>query len=71
MISFTFLGLELVIIIVARCINIFGLNFILKRFLKGKWVIKTRDLVIVAVGGTIRGSVAFALILTIQENKDN
>ena len=36
-----------------------------------KWTINRQELGIVAVGGTIRGSVAFALILTIQPNKDN
>ena len=50
---------------IARAINIFGLNFLFKKLMKNKWKIRTKDLGIVAVGGTIRGSVAFALILTI------
>lgn len=36
-----------------------------------KWRIRYKDLSIVAVGGTIRGSVAFALILTIEANQAN
>jgi hypothetical protein len=69
-ISLSFLGLQLGVCIIARCINIFGLNFIFRRLIK-KWTIDMKDLSIVAVGGTIRGSVAFALILTIEANKDN
>ena len=63
-ISLSFFGLELVICVIARCTNIFGLNLLFKAIMK-KWKISYQDLSIVAIGGTIRGSVAFALILTI------
>jgi NhaP-type Na+/H+ or K+/H+ antiporter len=56
--------------VIARIINIFGLNLIFKSCMK-KWRIRYKDLSIVAVGGTIRGSVAFALILTIEANQAN
>ena len=63
-ISLSFFGLEMLICFIARAINIFGLNFIFKKCMK-KWTISYQDLSIVAIGGSIRGSVAFALILTI------
>lgn len=56
--------------VIARSVNIFGLNLLFKALMK-KWTISYQDLSIVAIGGTIRGSVAFALILTMEENKDN
>lgn len=63
-ISIPFLLLQMVVCVIARIFNIFGLNLIFKSCMK-KWRIRYKDLSIVAVGGTIRGSVAFALILTI------
>ena len=69
-ISFSFFGLEMAICFISRSINIFGLNFIFKKCMK-KWVISYQDLSIVAIGGSIRGSVAFALILTLESNPDN
>lgn len=69
-ISFSFLGLELAIVVVARIITIFGISAICRRLMK-KWTITNKELSIVAVGGTIRGSVAFALILTIEPSATN
>lgn len=69
-ISFSFLGLELLIVIIARIITIFGISAICRRALK-KWTISNKELSIVAVAGTIRGSVAFALILTIEPSDTN
>ena len=65
-ISLSFLFLELAICIASRLLVIFGLSFIFKRFFKKKWKINNKDLAVVSVAGMIRGSVAFALILTIE-----
>lgn len=39
-----------------------------KLFYKHKWTVNNSELSIVSIAGTIRGSVAFALILTIESN---
>lgn len=36
---------------------------------KKKWTVSNNELSIVSIAGTIRGSVAFALILTIKDEK--
>jgi hypothetical protein len=64
-ISFTFIGLELLICIISRMTAIFGLSFIFKLYYKKKWTVSNSELAIVSIAGTIRGSVAFALILSI------
>ena len=63
--SYTFIILELVICMVARFIALFGLSFLVKLCYK-KWHVTWWELLIVTVAGIIRGSVAFALILTIE-----
>ena len=56
---------------ISRLIAIFGLSFIFKRIFKKKWKINNKDLAVVSVAGMIRGSVAFALILTIESDEHN
>jgi hypothetical protein len=62
--SISFLLLELVICVISRLTAIFGLTFLCKIFMK-KWNVSYYELAIISMAGTIRGSVAFALILTI------
>lgn len=64
--SYTFVLLELVICAFARFVSIFGLTLIFKLFMK-KWSISFYELLIITVAGVIRGSVAFALILTLGD----
>lgn len=64
-ISFTFIALELLICVISRLTAIFGLSMLFKLFYKQKWTVSNNELSIVSIAGTIRGSVAFALILTI------
>lgn len=63
-ISLSFFGLELVICVISRLTAIFGLAFIFKLF--SKWILTKSEMAIVSTAGTIRGSVAFALILTVE-----
>ena len=56
---------------ISRLIAIFGLSFVFKKIFKKKWKIANKDLAVVSFAGMIRGSVAFALILTIQPNETN
>ena len=58
--------LELVICAFARFFTIFSLSYIVKRF-KKKWDVSFYELLIITVAGIIRGSVAFALILTLDK----
>jgi len=62
--SYTFVLLELAICAFARFATIFGLSYFVKIF-KKKWNVSFYELLIISVAGVIRGSVAFALILTI------
>ena len=63
--SYTFILLELGICAFARFFTIFGLSYTVK-LCKKKWDVSFYELLIVTVAGVIRGSVAFALILTIE-----
>lgn len=47
--------------------SIFGLSLLFKLIYKKKWTVTNNELTIVSIAGTIRGSVAFALILTIDD----
>lgn len=62
--SYTFVLLELVICAFARFASIFGLAYLCKLF-KRNWNVSFYELLIITVAGVIRGSVAFALILTL------
>lgn len=62
--SYTFILLELAICAFARFATIFGLSYFVKIF-KKKWKVSFWELLIISVAGVIRGSVAFALILTL------
>lgn len=62
--SYTFVLLELVICAFARFVSIFGLSILVK-ICKKKWNVSWYELLIISVAGVIRGSVAFALILTL------
>lgn len=62
--SYTFVLLELVICAFARFATIFGLSYLTKIF-KKNWKVSFWELLIISVAGVIRGSVAFALILTL------
>jgi NhaP-type Na+/H+ or K+/H+ antiporter len=68
-ISFTFIALELLICIISRMVAIFGLSLLFKLYYKQKWTVSVNELCIVSIAGTIRGSVAFALILSIESNE--
>ena len=63
-ISLSFFGLELVICIISRLTAIFILAYLVKIF--SKWVLTANEMAIISTAGTIRGSVAFALILTVE-----
>lgn len=69
-ISFSFLALELAICVISRVIAIFGLSILFKLIFK-KWRVSKNELTVVTLAGTIRGSVAFALILTIESDDEN
>lgn len=62
-VSLGFFGLELLICIISRLTAIFVLAYSVKIF--SKWVLSANEMAIVSTAGTIRGSVAFALILTV------
>ena len=62
--SYTFVLLELAICAFARFATIFGLSYFVKIF-KKNWKVSFYELLIISVAGVIRGSVAFALILTL------
>jgi hypothetical protein len=66
--SLTFLGLELLVCVISRTASIFGISIIFKLLTK-KWTVTYKELSIVSIAGTIRGSVAFALILTIEADE--
>ena len=67
--SYTFVLLELVICAFARFFSIFSLSYICKRFMK-KWNVSFYELLIITVAGINRGSVAFALILTLKKEEE-
>jgi sodium/hydrogen exchanger-like protein 6/7/sodium/hydrogen exchanger 8 len=69
-ISFSFLALELAICVISRVTAIFGLSILFKLIFK-KWRVSKNELTVVTLAGTIRGSVAFALILTIESDDEN
>ncbi len=62
-ISLSFFGLELLICIISRLAAIFVLGYVVKAV--SKWVLTANEMAIISTAGTIRGSVAFALILTV------
>lgn len=70
-ISLSFLGLELAICLFSRFLTVALLSFLFKCIYKRKWTLAARELAVVAFAGSIRGSVAFALILTIEANEEN
>lgn len=67
--SILFIALEVLVCFVARFISIFGLSFLFGLFTK--WKVSKNELAVVCAAGTIRGSVALALILTIESDDDN
>lgn len=67
--SITFIAAEIVICFIARFIAIFGLAFIFKFCMN--WKVPNNELSVVCASGTIRGSVALALILTIDGGDNN
>ncbi len=69
MYSITFIEAEIVICFFARFVAIFGLAFIFKFCMK--WKVPNNELSVVCASGTIRGSVALALILTIEGKDTN
>lgn len=62
-ISLGFFGLELLVCIISRLTAIFVLAYTVKLF--SKWILTANEMAIISTAGTIRGSVAFALILTV------
>lgn len=70
-ISLSFIGLELLICIISRLVAIFGLSKLFQLCYKEKWTVSNSELSIISIAGTIRGSVAFALILTIESTSEN
>lgn len=67
--SYTFVLLEVIICAFARTVTLFGLSYGLKRCIK-KWNVSFYELIIITAAGIIRGSVAFALILTLSKEGD-
>lgn len=63
--SLSFLGMQLLVCVLSRFISIFGISMLFKLINK-KWTVTYKELSVVSIAGTIRGSVAFALILTIE-----
>ncbi len=63
--SYTFVLIELAICAFARFATIFILSYLFKIFKKKAWKVSFWELVIISFAGVIRGSVAFALILTL------
>lgn len=64
-ISLSFIGIELLVCVLTRTLTIFALSLLFKVLTK-KWTVSFRELSVVSIAGTIRGSVALALILTIE-----
>lgn len=67
--SWTFITIQLIICAIARFACIFGLSALFYIFMRKKWDVNVYELTIVWFAGIIRGSVAFALILTIAAKK--
>lgn len=64
--------LQLAVCMVARASSIFLLSGIVyKLFMKKSWKVNIYEMSIVWFAGVIRGSVAFALILTLNEEVEN
>lgn len=63
--SWTFIALEFVICAVGRFSSVFILSGLFYLIMKKKWKVNFYELGIVWFAGIIRGSVAFALILTV------
>lgn len=66
-ISYTFIMLMIVVIVLSRLVSTFGLAFIeavIKRLLLKKYAFDTKNLSVIWFGGLFRGTIAFALIIT-------
>jgi sodium/hydrogen exchanger 8 len=66
--SWSFVGFEILICTFARVISVYILSGIMKVIRRKSWKVSCRELNVVWYSGIVRGSVAFALILTVQPN---
>lgn len=70
--SWTFVILQLAVCTIARFVSVFVLSGIVYwAFMRKTWKVNIYELGIIWFAGVIRGSVAFALILTLDENVEN
>lgn len=70
--SWTFVILQLAVCTIARFVSVFVLSGIVYfLFMRKSWKVNIYELGIIWFAGIIRGSVAFALILTLDENVDD
>jgi hypothetical protein len=67
--SITFIATEILICFLARFISIFGLSFLFRLCLN--WKVYNNELAVICAAGTIRGSVALALILSLDGSGAN
>lgn len=63
--SLTFIVLELIICAIGRFCSVFVVSGLFYLVMKKKWKVNFYELGIIWFAGVIRGSVAFALILTV------
>ena len=65
--SISFIGLQILITFIARFGTVFGLSLIFRLCMK--WHVYNSELAVISTAGTIKGSVAFALILSVDIDK--
>lgn len=64
--SWSFVGLELLVCAAGRVVSVFIVSFICKLIKRDNWKVTCREMNVIWYAGIVRGSVAFALILTLQ-----
>lgn len=66
--SWSFVGFEIVICTVGRIISVYMLSGLVKLIRRKNWKVNCKELNVIWYSGIVRGSVAFALILTVSAN---
>lgn len=64
--SWSFVGFEILVCAAGRIVSVYILSLLFKLIKRDKWKVTCRELNVIWYSGIVRGSVAFALILTLQ-----
>lgn len=64
--SWSFVGFEIVICAIGRIISVYLVSGLVKLIRRSNWKVNCKELNIIWYSGIVRGSVAFALILTVN-----